>query len=263
MKENIKLSSIDEGVLEVFKKEVYPKETKTIYHYTTLKNLQSIICKKKLGLTNVEFLNDYTEFDHGLKRFSKYSKEKYWNSFTSFKDGLYIGSFCSKENDLSLWRLYADGAKGVSIGFNIEKLIEYLKGKKSDFHFLLGQCVYREKEKKMFVKKYHDKKLSVADFCLIGSLFKSSYFRAEKEIRLAIMHISGKTKFISYGFSQDLYKRFYDLDLNNKLFDCISEIVIGPAGDQTVIERSIKLMFEEKNQKCCRIEKSKIPYRLI
>ncbi|NDV79964.1 DUF2971 domain-containing protein [Dysgonomonas sp. 511] len=107
----------------------------TIYHYTSLSGLISIIENQTLFCTNINYLNDKKEFCYGvgliLKVLEKLKKEDFEISVLEmienhidhiYKEERYVTCF-SKDGDLlSQWRAYANQGKGVSIGFDFFKL---------------------------------------------------------------------------------------------------------------------------------------------
>lgn len=119
----------------------YPPEIPhvEIFQYSRASTLKSLIEKKKLWATEHLYLNDPTEFKHGMQMF-----EAALNAFlsssglpsasierimTTFKDGYvnpqiryFISSFTENGDLLSQWRGYGDSGKGLSIGFNSKKI---------------------------------------------------------------------------------------------------------------------------------------------
>lgn len=92
-------------------------EPRTVYHYTTFKNLLSILKQKKFVLSEFSKANDWRE-KYANTLFSSLSFEKYRYLSTSSRYGFDRLSPCIP----SMWYHYADDHKGVCIGFNAQSL---------------------------------------------------------------------------------------------------------------------------------------------
>lgn len=122
----------------VLKKE--NETVKTIYHYTTLHGLISIIENQSIFCSNVNFLNDKKEFKHGVSIIQtviqklKSNKnnlpilEMVENNINMiYKSERYVTCFSKNGDLLSQWRAYANHGKGVSIGFNAQHFDKSIK----------------------------------------------------------------------------------------------------------------------------------------
>lgn len=109
---------------------VYP-DLGTIYHYTNLNTLISIIENQTLYFSNIYFLNDKKEFKYGveliLSRIDALKNQglnsEILNMLTEHTDLLfkyerYVMCFSKNGDLLSQWRAYANNGKGVAIGFD-------------------------------------------------------------------------------------------------------------------------------------------------
>ena len=109
---------------------------KTLYHYTSLEALVSIVQSKRLRASNIRFLNDRTE---SLRL--KESVLAILNKRVSYKDkeivrtivdllgstekqSHFVASLSEKDDLLSQWRAYCPSGVGVSIGFRSSVLNE-------------------------------------------------------------------------------------------------------------------------------------------
>jgi hypothetical protein len=103
----------------------------TIYHYTSLQGLISIIETQKIYCTNINFLNDKKEYKYGvdlIRDIIKNLKEEDFNIQILemvekkigliFKSERYVTCFSMNGDLLSQWRAYAKYGKGVAIGFD-------------------------------------------------------------------------------------------------------------------------------------------------
>lgn len=116
-----------------------PSGERTLYHYTTLEALTSIVGDDDLWLTNSRFSNDRDEIRHGYDVAQRVT-ERNLNSYRQRKprdddrieflealaelirepapEGFFICCFCEEGNLLSQWRSYGANGLGVSVGFH-------------------------------------------------------------------------------------------------------------------------------------------------
>ena len=105
----------------------------TIYHYTSLQGLKSIIETQKIYCTNINFLNDKKEYKYGVDLIHgiiENLKDEDANILILemvkknidliFKSERYVTCFSKNGDLLSQWRAYANHGKGVAIGFDFE-----------------------------------------------------------------------------------------------------------------------------------------------
>lgn len=109
-----------------------------IYHYTTDVGLRGILESGKLWLTDLFYLNDPSELQHGVsiamdllhdhpivcqelpQDFSGGLQEKRLQKIANF----FVCSFSACGDDLGQWRAYADNGRGYALGFNTKSLEE-------------------------------------------------------------------------------------------------------------------------------------------
>ncbi len=126
-----------------------------LYHYTSQQGLLGILDSKAVWATNTHFLNDQTEFVHGLsfaRAMANHSyHDDYWESFGFLLrdhleklggDNLYVSSFSEKPDLLSQWRGYCPGGSGYCIGFDQVLMAEYCK----EQGIRLEKCLYKHEE---------------------------------------------------------------------------------------------------------------------
>lgn len=81
------------------------REHEMLYHYTSFESLLSIISSKQFRLTHIAFLNDPVEYE-------RLSHDPF------IQNKIYAGCFNHiAEDTIPLWKMYADGAYGIRIGF--------------------------------------------------------------------------------------------------------------------------------------------------
>lgn len=128
----------------------------TLYHYTDLNALLSIIKNKQLWLTGANNLNDHKEISwtttilaEKLSTLATKQKEKadlLWHIYNHSLGVPFICSLTSEPDLLSQWRGYGDSAHGVAIGFRREALpsserIPFLSAVRAD-SISLHQVIY-------------------------------------------------------------------------------------------------------------------------
>ncbi len=113
------------------------KKNSRLYHYTTISTLQNIIDSNSFHLRDYRYLNDPTEVKYTINILEEVlNKLKSKNKIT--EDGIrtfhsclslaeienkqgyeyppHILSFSEDRDNLSMWRAYANNAKGITIG---------------------------------------------------------------------------------------------------------------------------------------------------
>lgn len=188
-------------------------------HYTSIKNLISILRSQSVRLYDFNNFNDSLEFVYANKYFL--SKERIELELKEFKSQLFGLSLCEYNednitNNINLWRLYADNGNGVCIVFelvneNINEIYGYTFGKIK--YCQIGVNI-DELEKIRERAEEHQKKYDFSCTNLeelltpICCFYKTNLFKIENEIRL--FHFSKKRP----------YDKHYDdevkSDLNNQ-----------------------------------------------
>ena len=104
---------------------------RTLYHYTSLDALVSIVNTKRLRASNIRFLNDRAESVAMMADVIDLL-QSFGGSLAEQADGRriaamlekktpkadYVASLSEKDDLLSQWRAYCPSGRGVSIGFN-------------------------------------------------------------------------------------------------------------------------------------------------
>jgi len=131
----------------------------TLYHYTSLEALVSIVQTKRLRASNIRFLNDTTE-SMRLKRDAieilegwiarspdkKDFKVTLENIEKTPQQSLFLASLSENGDLLSQWRAYCPQNLGVSIGFSSECLAEqWIADPNSDKGFFLSASLKKVK----------------------------------------------------------------------------------------------------------------------
>ncbi|WP_156351959.1 DUF2971 domain-containing protein [Pseudomonas sp. NBRC 111130] len=257
-------------------------KSETLFHYTDVSALSSILRNKVLWLTNLGYLNDSQEFHDGVAVVSRvieclvaregrgFEQRGGGLAFAQgvlqcYKDlgvwsSLYSCSFSGAGNLLSQWRAYGNYA--------IEFCREGLESALS-----LHDCVYdaaakeslAERVLKPFIEEAED--YMKTDFaedmpglaCLTEkiSTFKNEHFAAEHEVRIigkSDYHMSG-VKFRPRG---DLLIPYQEISFP---VESIVAIHIGPIANQDLAENSLSMLLRTCGLTRVRIVKSDIPFR--
>lgn len=128
----------------------------TLYHYTSLNGILGILESRTIWATHASYLNDASEFFHGLS-FAKrvageiYMEDDYLEAFgwavrhgleAVSADSLYVASFSEKADLLSQWRGYCPAGAGICLGFAVPQLKSFCDAR----GYRLEQCIYEHQE---------------------------------------------------------------------------------------------------------------------
>lgn len=256
----------------------------TLFHYTDIGAVSSILRNKKFWLTHVEFLNDSEELHDGIKhikecllRMEKISgfelhEIKSLNFIVSSLGKLFDSqyeaspiftcSFSRSRNLLSQWRAYGNFA----LEFDRTTI-------ESDFD--LYECLYESNDKELEARRLidaiHHRFANLSDrssddevdaalekyFEIVYSVgkFKNTHFSAEKEVRI-VRGVDADS--ISYRAKSDYLVPYVEASFN---ISAVKAIHIGPIADQKLAERSLRCLLKTIGLPDLEIVKSDIPYR--
>jgi hypothetical protein len=142
-------------------------------HYTSPAGLFGIVTHEVLWATNIKYLNDAHEFQHGLdlikeilptgKRAQAKPPSPLFKEFVGRvsvqldtldlyrSDSVFTFAFSEEIDLLSQWRGYCPNNNGYCIVFDLNKLEKHLKAKFEDCR--LVPCVYDDAEKRKQLKQ--------------------------------------------------------------------------------------------------------------
>lgn len=199
---------------------LFDQETEdSIYHYTSLNTLLTILNGKKLRFSNRLFLNDSSEGKYVLQLCldriediwddtSSYDRKKFEEYIEALQKHITIpqfsffqASFSLDEDSLPMWNYYAK-AGGVNLEFARKKLLSSLKGllynnTLGKLAFLHGKVVYNQDKQVEILnelisdfkedEQYSDEWYLFVSWAVlnVGTLFKHPKFECEKEYRIA------------------------------------------------------------------------------
>lgn len=143
-----------------------PRET--LYHYTTLKGLLGIVSSRGLWASDIRYMNDSAEMKHAADLIKKdiarriaggHSNPKLLNQLQYWVGHridhghmLFSASFRSNGNLLSQWRGYSTHGKGVSIGFDPDRILNCARAQS----FQVARCVYTPQEQARLIGQVVD-----------------------------------------------------------------------------------------------------------
>ena len=133
---------------DCFEKTVGHNKPTNLYHYTSIEALYAIVNSIDengeffiLRATHASYLNDLTEGSLLPETFRQLGVKDFLLQLLPAMDGYpFVLSLSQLENDLNMWRSYANEGYGVTLGIDYEKLSEA-------FPQQLKQCSYIDAEK--------------------------------------------------------------------------------------------------------------------
>ncbi|WP_321837878.1 DUF2971 domain-containing protein [Pseudomonas kulmbachensis] len=268
----------------------------SLFHYTDVGAVKSIIEKKELWLTDIRFLNDSQELNDGvvfvLDALSKMKVEveggahvrqaidelinAFDNHISSWIDNqpTFVCSFSKSGDQLSQWRAYGSYAiefdrDMLDGGVGLFDCIYDTDKKKRDAVIEVDQSVRGLAEDlQMFGEKLPDESLvHLSRLVRIASAFKDQSFYEESEVRcsLDVSIPDSRLKFRQRG---SLLIPYTAVEFP---YECIKAIHIGPLRDQDLAYTAMKAFvsnmhfeFLERGEVLpheIKIVKSNIPYR--
>lgn len=238
-----------------------------ICRYTSLRTIFEMLNFISFRMNGLVGMNDKSEVNYVetyLNGVEKPLIKEHLNTIIAINKR-YITS-CSKvekKDDLTLWRLYSDDAKGVCLIFDI-------KPKNLTNHILLQRVKYADENGKHreldFLKQIKDDVESTTgykfEFRKIGywkHFFKPHDYSIEEEVRLLIIDNGSLAKIKSdwvMTFTHSIINPIMDFRLNSKSFPIqLKEILLGPKCPeqeinlvqiQEMIRRKIREINEQK-----------------
>lgn len=232
----------------------YDPKNNQFVHFTSLRNLHSIINENAVRLYNMENVNDPWEYHY----FSGEGLEN--DKLSKIKRNTYILSLCDKsvlegENILNLWRLYGNRGWGVAIEFEIKC---HVNSTFPDDYFL-GKVLYQKPTLEEFniklteFEQRNNVKTDPKELIRIPACFhKNPYYRIEEEVRLMTFD-SKSTRRATLIPEQKRYK--WDFNARNELVTYSSlKLGQGPENIWVTIKK-IQLGFQHSEESFMQIEK--------
>lgn len=167
-----------------------------IYHYTSIASLDGIIRENCICLraTHYQHLNDRIEVawcQESLRELCAELNEMTDEDFQLYHNTPYIISFCNKNEDFNMWRLYGDNGKGLILCFDYE-LLQAIS--KSNSETCLGKVLYsnnsnRREKYELALKAYDIETVNdpTEDLFAVCSFVKIDSYQIENEERFVII----------------------------------------------------------------------------
>ncbi|MDZ4276795.1 MAG: DUF2971 domain-containing protein [Erythrobacter sp.] len=242
-------------------RETLEQEVDILYHYCSSSTFLSIVRNKKIWLTNLTLSNDRMEGLWAVKMFLDLFKNDDRNaSFAAktilegeIRQRIALGTcFSSKGDLLSQWRGYAEGGRGVCIGFKKEALdrleLKSKSGEGSSTLRKINYCSFLPSEMEESIYAEFDDQIEQGRKCigdnvsfskdysndghdrvtaLINNLFtlKNPAFQEENEWRLLLVDYPSSIENIGFRESNSLLSPYVEVPFDA---DLISTICLGP-----------------------------------
>lgn len=274
-------------------------EPELLYHYTTLDGLLGIIRDGELWATQIQYLNDTSEFEAGprtavnqmIEEFGREGEssnaiEKYSPLVALSGRRVYVASFSATENgdDLSQWRAYGGPHSGFSLGFspNYLKLIcEHLVNLEGSALWAgkeikpLIQCSYYTKDDDNDLAEIRRNIGYFAEYLKIDPLptefkfaqysagLKDKSFRAEEEWRITLIRKNDTTSdLIRFRRSGSLIVPYVRIPLRwDGQHIEINRMVVGPTPHKEKAKEAAEMLLRSCGVTFKEIVESKVPYR--
>ena len=254
-------------VMSLTEKILNVRPDRPLFHYTSASGLLGILSSGSIWATHIAYLNDMTEFVHGMSivreviegRFpgANAADRPYYEAVLKNLDRMnklvatntYVSSFCEAEDELSLWRGYCPHNAGYAFGFDWRQ--------DTDETSIITRCVYDNELKRGIVEeqldthsrsdvtevrqRYANSKvpntLSVAEwraiaftemFYTLAPSFKHSSFKEEREWRLVVMQPSEFRQSERFRPSDTMLIPYLEHSLLFRRVLQVDKIVVGP-----------------------------------
>lgn len=167
-----------------------------IYHYTSIASLDGIVRNDGIYLraTHYQHLNDKIEVawcQESLRELCDELKNMTDEDFQLYYNTPYIISFCNKDDDFNMWRLYGDNGKGIMFCFAYEPLLNISKDR-SETSF--GKVLYSNNEDR---REKYEQALNAYDIVTVNdpvedkfaacSYVKKDLYQIENEERFVVL----------------------------------------------------------------------------
>lgn len=196
---------------------------KLLYRYTTLDTVLFILKNGIYRMNGIVGMNDSSEIDY----FDVYCYNG--NNKPSYKilNNFFLLSCSSLKDNLTMWRLYGDNAKGVCLVFEVEPIMPK--------EFILQNVSYAKngKDKNLaLIKQLIKHHLVFNDIDKWKHFFKAEDYSIEQEVRLLFFDNANpyvKNREWIKTTDHSIINPYVEFDINNTKFPLIlKEIILGP-----------------------------------
>jgi Protein of unknown function (DUF2971) len=284
--------------LNIFGQEIPRKE---LFHYTSMEGLKGVISGRTLWASNIEFLNDSSEFRHGetvlqrivksRKRSAKGDRREFFNQLEKYPsifdaEDVFLVSLSEADDLLSQWRGYTPNGLGYSIGFDPVGLA---RAANALDHMQLVRCLYDEEEQQEFARELLDECLDrwlcrheklrpndgMREFSVHPPLFfrilatfvaaclKHATFAEEREWRL--LGVCRDHKRFRFRPGRSALTPYIELtwggETNAPDIQPVSSVTVGPCPNPDLSRRSVKRLLNANGAEGARVKDSRVPFR--
>lgn len=271
---------------------------KVLYHYTTGEGLAGILRTRTLWATHIGYLNDATEFQHGLRliqaeiaRLKQQGKtdpaliDGWSASLRMALDVLvYVAAFSTAPDSLPQWRAYARPF-GFALGLDITHVLAVAGDPKDNV--LIYPCVYEQAEQDKLLSygiqyllaayetrtngKPGSEKLVreftahfLAYVLALAASFKHPAFKEESEWRLVARFVQpAKPTLVRRARPQGrLFVPYLELPIGTRADPFpVFRIVIGPTPNYDLAREGLAALLEDTKTVVRDIVNSSVPFR--
>ena len=247
----------------------------TIYHYCSIKAFEEIIKNRTIWYSDLRRMNDPDEYALGycVVREAILGRHPYAQSliedikpdFLGDKYEILICSFSHNGDCLSLWRAYAEYARGVALGFSPERLftgnlverycqkMEPVTGGTEIIPVIYDETVFRERieaqlRRWRFPEGEEERRKDVRltalrhELMRLCAVFKSRSYSDEREIRSLIVNSIESDEYHT-GTRDGKYgkTKYHELNTCFGEQNYVTEVVLGPKNsyDCDTVQRSL------------------------
>lgn len=273
------------------------QKTGSIFHYTDVAAIMSIIEAGCLRLTDYKYLNDASEYHDGIANLKSafqgfqptiMSKHEYLKEAVSYirnfleddsdhpKTGasIFVGSFSSSCDQLSQWRSYGSYAiefdrPQLSKSFEIDDCVYDPEKKRRHSRSKLSNCL-EQVSIALSQSRFFDEQAHEAYSILIREalMFKHEAFHEENEARCVIA-VGGEPRRIKYRSRGEIIIPYIEVGFE---LSAVRAIHIGPMQHQDLAAASMASYLESIQfpdgfgifeDNCIKVIKSNAPYRNV
>lgn len=259
-------------------------------HYTSLSGFVGILNTKALWASNVSFLNDKSELDHGLKAAKlaaqttkKLNDGQYASELVRVVKDLSSGKipktyavcFCEDLDSLSQWRAYSKGVQGVCVTFDFSDLKKFVRNNEATIVKIIysdASTVSKMREKLrdvLFDTKDFDDIIGYNSRDVYNSLykgvsfllpqFKHYGFRDEKEHRIVLQINNGEEDVCNFRVVENRIVPYIEMKFKDKV--PLRSVTVGPGVDQELTKRSVEAFLRHKEYIDIEVNVSTVPFR--
>ena len=265
---------------------------RTLYHYTTQAGLLGILDSKEIWASEIQYLNDATEFRNGLdvvgaelrKRLDELDSreggirgEGLFRELTTLDEidvDVFVLSLTENGDDLSQWRAYGGKHSGFALGFDIERLCQLA----SEHQFSLDRCLYESPEQGLLAATIVDSALawiSAGDrmtsrrrrefrraMIKTAPLLKHYSFGEEREWRLVHASHAVNPAKVAFRSGPSTIIPYYKLSLCGASGSSpLCSVTVGPTPHGDLALRSVSALLSARGFKGVTVHQSEIPLR--